>query len=245
MRFLGVFLAVVLTLPAVRAGNRSGPQRNQRVIDEFKVTGRTRELPAVTRAAVPHPRPAGRERRAAHRHPGAGRRRQARLGTRCAARTGRHAGGAVYPEQTLGEELIVIVRDGSATVRVRRQDASSCVKDHVIYLQPGTKRSVKAGPNGWKAFEVYSPVRLDHLALAGQKIDGVNADVSRSGRDAVAAAWRCRESQRDPVDAGDRSRYDQVLPPQHRAVAADLGKERADQLHPHGSRLRVSAAHPP
>jgi hypothetical protein len=34
---------------------------------------------------------------------------------------------------------------------------------------------MKAGPNGWRGFEVYSPVRLDHLALAGQKVDGASA----------------------------------------------------------------------
>src|SRR5918999_5211417 len=91
-------------------------QRNQRVIDEFNITGRTRELPAVNvplalapgqpveKAALP----------------------TATLAPGVAARLawGRGAlleqvemqANAVYPEQTLGEELIVIVRDGSATL---------------------------------------------------------------------------------------------------------------------------------
>ena len=70
---------------------------------------------------------------------------------------------------------------GSATLEFDGKTAE-LLKDHVLYLQPGTKRSVKAGPNGWKAFEVYSPVRLDHLALAGQNIVRRERDVPRSGR---------------------------------------------------------------
>src|SRR5688500_19070737 len=54
-------------------------------------------------------------------------------------------------------------------------------KDHVLYLQPGSVRSVTAGPRGWTAFEVYSPVRLDHLALAGQSTSGVNATFPDQG----------------------------------------------------------------
>ena len=88
--------------------------------------------------------------------------------------------GAAYPEQTLGEELIIIVRDGSATIEFDGKTAE-LAKDQVLYLQPGAKRSVKAGPNGWKAFEVYSPVRLDHLALAGQNTSGVNATFPDQG----------------------------------------------------------------
>jgi gluconolactonase len=155
-------------------------QRNQRVIDEFKITGRARELPAVSvplflapgqpveNAALP----------------------TATLAPGIVARLawGRGAlleqidmqANAVYPEQTLGEELIVIGRDGSATLEYDGKSAE-LLKDHVIYLQPGTKRSVKAGPNGWKTYEVYSPVRLDHIALTGQKIDGVNATFPDQG----------------------------------------------------------------
>jgi gluconolactonase len=40
---------------------------------------------------------------------------------------------------------------------------------------------MKAGPDGWKAFEVYSPVRLDHLALAGQTTAGVNVTFPDQG----------------------------------------------------------------
>jgi gluconolactonase len=171
--FLCVSLAAVMAA-GCSSGEPEWVQRNQRVIDEFKVTGRTRELPdvrvplfltpgqPVESAALP----------------------EATLAPGVVARLawGRGAlleqvdmqAGAVYPEQTLGEELIVIVRDGSATFQFDGKTVE-LTKDHVIYLQPQTKRSLKAGPNGWKAYEVYSPVRLDHLALAGQKADGVSA----------------------------------------------------------------------
>src|SRR5690606_25505351 len=87
---------------------------------------------------------------------------------------------ASYPEQMLGEELIVIVRDGSATVSFGGQSVQ-LAKDDVLYLEPGTSRSVQAGPDGLRAFEVYSPVRLDHLAMAGQDTAGVDVSFPDQG----------------------------------------------------------------
>ena len=161
---------------------------------------------------------------------------------RCSSRS-RCKPGAVYPEQTLGEELIVIVQDGSATVEFDGKTAE-LTKDHVLYLQPGAKRSVKAGPNGWKAFEVYSPVRLDHLALAGQNTSGVNATFPDQGVTPSLQPGVVVNLNEIPVDAVDRSRSGEILSAQHGALAAHLGQERTDQPGPHGSRLRVPAAHP-
>ena len=87
---------------------------------------------------------------------------------------------AVYPSQTLNEELIVIGREGSARVEYDGKTAE-LTKDQALYLQPGSVRSVKAGASGWKAFEVYSPVRLDHLALAGQNTSAANAAFADQG----------------------------------------------------------------
>jgi len=78
-----------------------------------------------------------------------------------------------YPEQTLTEELIIIAQDGSATFDFDGKNVE-LTNDQVLYLQPGTKRSAKAGAKGFKAFEVYSPVRLDHLMLAGQDTSRAN-----------------------------------------------------------------------
>jgi gluconolactonase len=166
-------VAVLVLAAGCSSGKPEWADRNQRVIDEHKITGRSRELPPLSVPNVLSPgQPV----------------ENATLPTAAIAPgvTARLAWGrgalleqvemqpnAVYPEQTLGEELILIVRDGSATMEFDGRTVT-LEKDHVIYLQPGAKRTVKSGPNGWKAYEVYSPVRLDHLALAGQKIDGVN-----------------------------------------------------------------------
>src|SRR5688572_17232912 len=154
--------------------------RNQRVIDQHKLTGRTRELPAVS---VPMVLAAGEPVERTKLPvimiaPGV----VATLGWGRGALLERveMQPGAVYPAQTLTEELIILVQDGSATIDVDGR-AAEVTKDHVLYLQPGAVRSVKAGANGWKAFEVYSPVRLDHLALAGQNTANVNATFPDQG----------------------------------------------------------------
>ena len=167
--------AVALALAAAACSN-TGPEwasRNQKVIDQHQVTGRTRELPPVAvpmaledgvpveRIALPTITIA----------PGVA----ATLGWGRGALLERveMRPGAVYPPQTLREELIIVVQDGSATIEFDGTKAE-LAKDHVLYLQPGSVRSVTAGPRGWTAFEVYSPVRLDHLALAGRNTSGVN-----------------------------------------------------------------------
>jgi gluconolactonase len=176
--------AVVTLLGVVLAGcSRNEPswaERNQRVVDEHQVAGRMRELPRV---AVPVALDAGVpvERTALPTitiAPGV----VAALGWGRGALLERveMQPGAVYPRQTLSEELIIVVQDGSATIDVNGT-ATEVTKDHVLYLQPGAVRSVAAGPSGWKAFEVYSPVRLDHLALAGQNVSGVNATFPDQG----------------------------------------------------------------
>lgn len=153
---------------------------NQRVIDQQKVVGRERAVPDV---AVPMTLAAGVpvERSALATvtiAPGV----SATLGWGRGALLERvdMQPHAVYPTQTLNEELIIVVQDGSATIDVGGK-AMELAKDHVLYLQPGSVRSMKAGSSGWKAFEVYSPVRLDHLALAGQNVSGVNPSFPDQG----------------------------------------------------------------
>jgi gluconolactonase len=153
---------------------------NQKVIDQHKIAGRERALPDVT---VPMALAAGQpvERSALATvtiAPGV----TATLGWGRGALLERveMQPAAVYPSQTLAEELIIVVQDGSATIDVGGQ-AMQLAKDHVLYLQPGAVRSMKAGPNGWKAFEVYSPVRLDHLALAGQNVADAQATFPDQG----------------------------------------------------------------
>jgi gluconolactonase len=175
--------AVIALVFATAACSTQGPpwaDRNQRVVDQHQVTGRTRELPpisvpmglddgvAVERSALPTITIA----------PGV----VAELGWGRGALLERveMRPGAVYPRQTLNEELILIVQAGSATIEFDGTK-TELAKDHVLYLQPGVTRSVTAGPNGWTAFEVYSPVRLDHLALAGRNTSGMNASFPDQG----------------------------------------------------------------
>jgi len=153
---------------------------NQQVIGEHKITGRTRDLPRVSvpmvltdgepveRSTLPTITIA----------PGV----TATLGWGRGALVERvdMVANATYPAQTLAEELFIIVQDGSATIDVGGKTASMA-RDQALYLQPGAVRSMKAGANGLRAFEVYSPVRLDHLALAGQNTAGVSVTVPDQG----------------------------------------------------------------
>lgn len=84
-------------------------------------------------------------------------------------------GGSVYPVQPLAEELITVVWEGSATCSWGGHDLE-LTQDSILYLTPGMARSLKAGPDGLKAIEVFSPVRVDLLRMAGAALPA-NADV--------------------------------------------------------------------
>ncbi|MEO8315096.1 MAG: SMP-30/gluconolactonase/LRE family protein, partial [Pseudomonadota bacterium] len=172
----GALLAALAsaTIFIVGCSDRAPPwaARNQSVIDANKITSRKRDLPRVT---VPMVLKDGEPAVAADLP-------KASLapGVEASLAWGRGAllervemqAGAVYPSQTLGEELIVIGTAGSASFELDGKTLELS-KDSVLYVVPGSKRTVRAGANGWRAFEMYSPVRLDHLALVGQKTDGV------------------------------------------------------------------------
>ncbi|MCH2213127.1 MAG: SMP-30/gluconolactonase/LRE family protein [Fuerstiella sp.] len=76
---------------------------------------------------------------------------------------------ADYPEQQLNEELFMVIRQGSADCEIDGHTISLS-RDHVLYLTPGQKRRLVAGSDGLQAFEIFSPVRADHLALAGVRL---------------------------------------------------------------------------
>ena len=182
----GVYVRCVLLLllPLVVLGcaddSPSWAARNQQVIDEHKIAGRTRDLPRVSvpmvlrdgepveRSTLP----------AITLAPGV----TATLGWGRGALVERvdMVANATYPAQTLAEELFIIVQDGSATIDIGGK-TTDLTKDHAVYLQPGVVRSMKAGANGLRAFEIYSPVRLDHLAMAGQSTAGVSATFPDQG----------------------------------------------------------------
>jgi gluconolactonase len=153
---------------------------NQSVIEANEITGRSRELPAVDvpMALVPGVPVAGTELPTATIAPGV----EARLAWGRGALLERvdMDAGAVYPAQTLSEELIVIVTAGTASFEFDGETVE-LAQDNVLYLEPGTTRSVRAGPDGWQAFEVYSPIRLDHLALVGEDVSAAQASFPDQG----------------------------------------------------------------
>src|SRR6188768_1301909 len=137
----------LLVVSACAPGKPEWAAGNQRVIDEHKVTGRARDLPdvSVPNVLAPGVPVESATLPTATLAPGV----MARLGWARGALLEQleMQAGATYPEQTLAEELILIGRDGSATI-VFDGKTAELVKDSVLYLQPGTKRSLKAGPAG-------------------------------------------------------------------------------------------------
>lgn len=173
-------LAALIVATGCANGGPQWADANRRVIEQNNVKGRTREVPEVR---VPMTLADGVPVEASTLG-------SVTIAPGVAATLGWGRGalleriemrpGAVYPSQTLTEELIVIGQDGSATIQFDGKTAE-LTKDHALYLQPGSVRSVKAGAGGWKAFEVYSPVRLDHLRLAGQDTSAANAAFADQG----------------------------------------------------------------
>jgi len=178
--FQATVAAVVLAAAGCSSSEPTWASINKQVIDQAKVTGRTRELPEVS---VPMTLGDGEPVEATKLPtvtiaPGV----TARLSWARGALVERieMQPDAAYPEQTLGEELIIIAQDGSAAIDFDGKKVE-LTNDQVLYLQPGTKRSAKAGAKGFKAFEIYSPVRLDHLMLAGQDTSRANVAFSDQG----------------------------------------------------------------
>jgi hypothetical protein len=138
MNFCIVDVLMSLVGVLCMAGCSNSPdwaQRNQRVIDEFKITGRTRELPAVNLPSllVPGQPVETATLPVAAIAPGV----VAKLawGRGAMLELVEMQAKAVYPEQTLGEELIVIVRDGSAMLEVDGKTIE-LIKDHVTTSSP-------------------------------------------------------------------------------------------------------------
>lgn len=173
---LAALAGLVITVTGCsRQDSPAWADRNQAVIKEHNVTGRTRELPKVS---VPLALADGEPVLAANLPtanfaPGV----NARLAWGRGALLERltMSGGSEYPEQKLDEELIIVVTKGSATVEVDGKTLE-LTRDTALYLQPGSTRSMKAGADGLESFELYSPVRLDHLALVGQDVSNAKRD---------------------------------------------------------------------
>jgi gluconolactonase len=154
--------------------------RNKAAIEANHVTPRTRQLPQVdVPLALPDGQPVATAALPAA-HIATGVEAQLAWGRGALLERVKMQPDAVYPSQKLDEELIIIVTAGSGSVEFDGRTVEMN-KDQVLYLAPGSTRTVRAGAQGWQAIEVYSPVRLDHLALVGRKIDGAKAAFADQG----------------------------------------------------------------
>ena len=84
--------------------------------------------------------------------------------------------GATYPQQLVPGELISSAQRGSATCMLDGQTIELS-GDSLLYLTDGADRTLTAGPEGFVAMEVFSPVLVDHLAQAGTVLSE-DADVT-------------------------------------------------------------------
>ena len=74
--------------------------------------------------------------------------------------------GSAYPEQTQSGELITAVQSGSAICQIDGVEVELAGKAF-LYLTEGMRRSLVAGPEGFVALDLFSPILPEHLALAG------------------------------------------------------------------------------
>ncbi|HUP03300.1 MAG TPA: SMP-30/gluconolactonase/LRE family protein [Bryobacteraceae bacterium] len=118
------------------------------------------------------------------------------------------APGAAYPAQQLNEEVITEVREGAAAYEAGGKTLELAANS-VLYLTPGTARTLKAGPAGMKALEVFSPVRADLLKLAGVDVPaGANFGFPDQGVAPslnAAQVYRLDDIQLTPVTDPDTS----------------------------------------
>ena len=111
--------------------------------------------------------------------------------------------GAEYPQQQMTGELITRVEGGSATCTLDGQTLE-LDRGAVLYLTEGMQRSLKAGPDGLQALEIFSPVRVDHLQLAGTPlpagVDGSFPDqgIERASLEA-GKVYNFGDMQRTPI----------------------------------------------
>jgi gluconolactonase len=89
--------------------------------------------------------------------------------------------GAQYPEQVIAGELIMLVEAGSGVCHIDGRSVE-LEKGSIFYLTEGMRRSLQAGQEGLEALDIFSPVRADHLKLAGVPlpvgVDGSFPDLS-------------------------------------------------------------------
>lgn len=106
--------------------------------------------------------------------------------------------GARYPEQRQPGELITAVQAGSAACTIDGREAE-LDGNSFLYLTEGMSRSLVAGPDGFVALEVFSPVLPEHLALAGTELAaGARLGIPDQGIEPNLEAGRIYEYEEVP-----------------------------------------------
>lgn len=91
------------------------------------------------------------------------------------------AAHSVGPEHVVTGDTYIFGDGGSATIAIDGND-SALTDGDLVYLTEGTRVALRAGPSGFKALEINSPVRVDLLRAAGidvpAGVDGSFPDLS-------------------------------------------------------------------
>ena len=107
--------------------------------------------------------------------------------------------GARYWDLKMTGELITRILSGSATCTVDGKELA-LQAGSLLYLTEGMVRSLTAGPDGLRGLEVFSPVRMDHLAMAGlQHGADVDGSFPDQGQDASLVAGQVYDFERMQV----------------------------------------------
>ncbi len=174
--FVSVMVAVVATFTVISCGHlrssrvvdsdASWFQKNAAVVESFDLKTRDRRLPALD---VPEGIQAGNVYEL-------GELPQVELAPGVSATISWGRGAllelvevepqAIYPTQVLNEELITYVEAGSGSCETASEKLD-LEAGSLLYLTPGMQRTLRAGANGLKLIEVFSPVRPNHIRLTG------------------------------------------------------------------------------
>jgi gluconolactonase len=163
---------------------------------------------------------------------------------------------AEIPEEVLPSDRFLFVVEGSVDqlvngsfvnmISVKREapDGTHSITPRIdfVYLEKGTKNALKAGPNGAKLVEVYSPVRLDYLQKAGvTNLPSATVDLSTSMTPNVEynKVYDLYEFQLTGLVAGANSRLVTGKSTQVSFISMDPGAVFERHIHPEEQMMLV------
>ena len=218
-------------IPAAQAAIRPGRRATRRSSTSTRSPGRTRKLPDGHGAPGAQGRRAGRRRRSAQGHARPGRRGAAGLGTRRAARARQHA-GRLRPirRRRWAKSSSSSSTAGSASVEFDGKTVELAQGQRAV---PGARHQAHAcapAPKAGRPSKSIRPCAWTISPSPGRRSMALTRAFADQGVTPIAGSRRRGQSQRDPVDTTHRSGCRPRLQAQHRARAADLGQQCADQF---------------